>query len=60
MEKILEEIKSTLADWKNNHVWGVIEVQVSDGDPVLIRKETKQKLNSPGGFKNGPARFETR
>ena len=54
MDKIIEELKATLADWKTQRAWGCIEIQVSDGEPVLIRKETKKKLN--GGVYHGPSR----
>jgi hypothetical protein len=58
MDKVLEEIKTTLTDWKIQRTWGCLEIEVHDGEVVLIRQETKKKFN--GGVYNGPARRETR
>jgi len=59
METVIQELAATLAEWKNQRVWGAIEIEVHDGQVVLVRKETKQKFTS-GGFKNEPARVEYR
>ena len=60
MDTVIKELEKTLTDWKNQHVWGAIEIEVHDGQVVLVRKETKQKFTSHGGFKHEPARYETR
>lgn len=58
MEQVLKDLEKTLTEWKNQRVWGAIEIEVHDGQVALVRKETKQKFT--GGFKHEPARFETR
>lgn len=58
MEKLLEDLKATLSDWRTERTWGCIEIEVHDGEVVLVRQETKRKFN--GGSYNGPARRETR
>ena len=60
MENVLKELDKTLTDWKSNRTWGTIEIEVHDGNVALLRKETKQKFNSNGGFNREPARVETR
>jgi hypothetical protein len=60
MEKVLQELAATLVQWKTSRTWGCIEIEVQAGEVTLLRKETKQKFNSNGGFHHGPARIETR
>jgi len=59
MDKIIEELKATLAQWKTERTWGCIELEVHDGEVTLIRQETKKKFPTGGSY-NGPARRETR
>lgn len=60
MEHVIEELKRTLTEWKNQRAWGSIELEIHDGQVVLIRKETKQKFTSNGGFNREPGRIEQR
>jgi hypothetical protein len=60
VENIIKEVSDTLSAWKNQRTWGTIEIEVHDGVPTLLRKETKQKFTSNGGFKHGPGRIEHR
>jgi hypothetical protein len=60
VEQAIKEIAATLTEWKNQRTWGAIEIEVHDGQVVLVRKETKQKYTSNGGFKHEPGRIETR
>ena len=60
MKDILAELSDTLTEWRNQRVWGSIELEVHDGQVVLLRKETKQKFNSTGGFRHEPHRYESR
>ena len=59
MEHVIKELTETLAEWKNQRVWGAIEIEVHDGQVVLIRKETKEKFTANGGHNYVPRR-ETR
>jgi len=60
MEPVVKELEATLTDWKNRKVWGAIEIEVQNGQVVLMRQETKKKFTSAGGFNNEPARYERR
>ena len=54
-ELVLEELAATFAERKTKRVWGCIELEIHDGQVVLLRKETKQKFNN-GGSQHGPDR----
>ncbi len=58
-KQLLEKLNIALEEWERNRAWGTIEIEVHDGAPVLLRKETKEKFNATGGCNNAPRR-ETR
>jgi hypothetical protein len=45
-----------LEEWERTHAWGLIEVEVHDGVPYLLRKETKEKFDTIGGCSHAPRR----
>jgi hypothetical protein len=55
---LLKKLDDALEEWERTRTWGTIEIEVHDGAPALLRKETKEKFTA-GGYNHVPRR-ETR
>jgi len=54
--QLLKKLDAVLEEWERTHAWGLIEVEVHDGVPYLLRKETKEKFDTIGGCSHAPRR----
>ena len=53
-QELIKRLTDTLAEWERSRQWATIEIEVHDGAPVLLRKETKEKFY--GGCNYAPKR----
>jgi hypothetical protein len=49
---LLKKIETILDDFERGREYGVIEIQISAGEPALIRKATTEKLLTRTGENN--------
>ncbi len=40
----LKKVEQMLAEFAKNNSWGTIEIEIRDGEPVLVRQSTTEKL----------------
>ena len=51
-DELLKKLDDLLVDWKDQHRWGLIELEVHDGEIVMMRQEIKEKFiqGHKGGY----------
>lgn len=47
-QTLLRKLDAMLEEFARNRSYGLIEIQISDGVPALLRKSTTEKLQNTG------------
>jgi hypothetical protein len=48
----LSELSRLLEEAKDERLWGSIQLDFQDGEPVLIRRTETRKIQHPAGMRN--------